>query len=94
MAARRAAHRPDHARRAHRRPPQSPISSTSAQVAIFDLLEDNSFAPVSALDGPVPSPSGVDENRLLLDIRDTEGQPLERVVLPLSPFRSSSRTIS
>ena len=57
------------------------------QVAISDLLADNSFAPVSALKGPFHLHLSVAENRLVLDIRDTGERALEQVVLPMSPFR-------
>jgi len=57
------------------------------QVAIDDLLADNHFAPVSAIEGPFHLHLGVAENRMLLDIRDNKDQPLEQVVLPLLPFR-------
>lgn len=56
-------------------------------VAISDLLHENSFAPVSQAPGPYHLHLGIEENRLALDIRDTRGQPLERVVMPLAPFR-------
>jgi uncharacterized protein (UPF0262 family) len=57
------------------------------QVAITDLLADNHFVPVSAIEGPFHLHLSVAENRLLLDIRDTNDRPLEQVVLPLLPFR-------
>jgi uncharacterized protein (UPF0262 family) len=57
-------------------------------VAIFDLLEENSFAPVNAAPGPFHLHLGIEENRLVLDIRSTADQPLERILLPLTPFRS------
>lgn len=56
-------------------------------VAIRDLLVDNHFAPVSGIKGPFHLHLSVADNRLVLDIRDTSDQPLEQVVLPLSPFR-------
>jgi uncharacterized protein (UPF0262 family) len=56
-------------------------------VAISDLLHDNSFAPVSKVPGPYHLHLGIEENRLALDIRDAGGKPLERVVMPLAPFR-------
>ncbi len=56
-------------------------------VAISDLLADNSFIPTSSLDGPFHLRLSVAENRLLMDICDTEDGTLEQVVLPLSPFR-------
>jgi uncharacterized protein (UPF0262 family) len=57
-------------------------------VAIFDLLEENSFAPCAGHPGPFHQHLGLEENRLVLDIRNTAEEPLERVVLPMSPFRS------
>jgi uncharacterized protein (UPF0262 family) len=56
-------------------------------VAIFDLLEDNSFAPAAGHDGPFHLRLGIEDNRLVLDLRDLEDRPLERIVLPLAPFR-------
>jgi uncharacterized protein (UPF0262 family) len=57
-------------------------------VAIFDLLEENSFAPVNAAPGPFHLHLGIEENRLVLDIRSTADEPLDRILLPLTPFRS------
>jgi uncharacterized protein (UPF0262 family) len=56
-------------------------------VAIFDLLEENSFAPVGDFDGPYQLRLGMEENRLVFDIRSEAGDPLVAVQLPLSPFR-------
>ena len=57
-------------------------------VAIFDLLEENSFAPAAGAPGPFHLHLGIEENRLVLDIRSTGDEPIERVLLPLTPFRS------
>jgi uncharacterized protein (UPF0262 family) len=57
-------------------------------VAIADLLQDNSFAPVSGIEGPFDLHLALEEDRLALDISVGGDQPLERIVLPLSPFRS------
>ncbi|MCC6468115.1 MAG: UPF0262 family protein [Alphaproteobacteria bacterium] len=56
-------------------------------VAIFDLIEDNSFAPTGDLEGPFALHLSVADNRLVMDIKRENDQPLTRVVLPLSPFR-------
>jgi uncharacterized protein (UPF0262 family) len=56
-------------------------------VAIFDLLEENSFAPVAAYDGPFHLALGIEDNRLVLDIRGTDDVSRERIVLSLAPFR-------
>ena len=56
-------------------------------VAIYDLLEENVFAPVGDYSGPYRVHLGISENRLLFDIRSEGDEPLGTVVLPLSPFR-------
>jgi uncharacterized protein (UPF0262 family) len=56
-------------------------------VAIFDLLEENSFAPVTGYDGPFHLDLGIEDNRLVLDIRGTDDVSRERIVLSLAPFR-------
>jgi uncharacterized protein (UPF0262 family) len=56
-------------------------------VAIFDLLEENSFAPVGAAAGPFHLHLGIEESRLVLDIRSTAEDPVDRVLVPLAPFR-------
>jgi uncharacterized protein (UPF0262 family) len=56
-------------------------------VAIFDLLEENSFAPVAGYDGPFHLALGIEDNRLVLDICGTDDVSRERIVLSLAPFR-------
>jgi len=55
--------------------------------AISDLLHENSFAPVSGAGGPFHLHLGIEENRLRFDIRNAAEEALERVVVPLTPFR-------
>ncbi len=57
------------------------------QVAIFDLLEDNHFAPAGLDSGPYNLHLSVEENRLVIDINDARGKPLQRVVLQITPYR-------
>ena len=57
------------------------------QVAIFDLLEENSFVPAAGHAGPFDLRLSIEENRLVLDLRALDESPLERIVLPLAPFR-------
>ena len=54
-------------------------------VAIYDLLEENSFVP--AADGPYNLVLSVSENRLLFDIRDSDDAALTVVPLALQPFK-------
>lgn len=56
-------------------------------VAIYDLLEENHFAPIGDYTGPYKVHLGISENRLLFDIRDEELHKLGTVVLPLAAFR-------
>ncbi|HMK68839.1 MAG TPA: UPF0262 family protein [Stellaceae bacterium] len=60
-------------------------------VAIFDLLEENSFVPVAPRTGPFHLRIGLEENRLVLDLRTTDESPLDRLTLPLQPFRGIIR---
>jgi len=55
------------------------------QVAIFDLLEDNSFQPEGAPGGPYDLRIALIDNRLALDITGPAFQ--HRHLLSLSPFR-------
>ena len=56
------------------------------QVAIFDLLEANVFAPAGAPGGPYDLTIALIDNRLALDIRGPDYA--QRHLLSLSPFRS------
>jgi uncharacterized protein (UPF0262 family) len=57
-------------------------------VAIFDLLEENRFAPVGDFAGPFELSLAIEENRLVFDIKSEGGEALTKVMLPLSPFRT------
>ncbi|HKS65076.1 MAG TPA: UPF0262 family protein [Xanthobacteraceae bacterium] len=56
-------------------------------VAIYDLIEDNSFAPVDDDGGPYALHLSITENRLVFDIRREDGAPLMAHLLSLTPFR-------
>lgn len=60
-------------------------------VAIFDLLEENSFEPKAGFEGPFHLHLAVEENRLVLDVRDTADTTLEKITVPLQPFRGIVR---
>lgn len=60
-------------------------------VAVFDLLEENVFGLIDTGPGPYCLMIGIRENRLVLDVRDSEEEPLEEIILPLSPLRSLIR---
>lgn len=56
-------------------------------VAIYDLLERNHFAPVSGAIGPFDLRLGIEENRIVFDIRDGAGETIDCVRLPLGSLR-------
>lgn len=56
-------------------------------VAIYDLLESNSFAPAGSQGGPYRLVLGVEENRLTFDIQLEDSTQHGKVMLSLTPFR-------
>ena len=66
---------------------RSPEVEHERAVAIFDLIEENHFAPIGEHGGPYSLHLGIEENRLVLDIRTEGDEPLGKVILALSPFR-------
>jgi uncharacterized protein (UPF0262 family) len=56
-------------------------------VLIYDLLENNHFAPVGNSGGPYRLRLGVVENRLIFNVVEQSGTPVTAVALPLSPIR-------
>ena len=56
-------------------------------VAIYDLIEENSFAPIGHDSGPYALHIGIKENRLVLDIRHKDGKPVISHLLSLTPFK-------
>jgi uncharacterized protein (UPF0262 family) len=57
------------------------------QVAIYDLLEQNSFAPVGHNGGPYALHLSITGNRLVFDIREEDGTPVVAHLLSLTPLR-------
>jgi uncharacterized protein (UPF0262 family) len=56
-------------------------------VAIYDLLEDNVFAPHEYDDGPFALHLSITENRLVFDIRREDGSPVVAHHFSLTPLR-------
>ena len=57
------------------------------QVAIYDLLERNSFAPAGHEGGPYVLNLSITGSRLAFDIRQQDGKPVVAHLLSLSPLR-------
>jgi uncharacterized protein (UPF0262 family) len=56
-------------------------------VAIYDLVEENSFAPIGHEGGPYALHLSLADNRLVLDIRLADGKPVVAHHLSISRFR-------
>jgi uncharacterized protein (UPF0262 family) len=70
---------------------RSPDIEHERAVAIFDLLEENHFAPASKCAGPFHLHLSIEENRLNIEIRSMVNGANETIVLPLAPFRGIVR---
>lgn len=57
------------------------------KVAIFDLLEENEFALKSGAAGPYDLVLRLEENRLVLDLRNEAEVPVEEIRVQLTQFR-------
>ena len=65
---------------------RSPDIEQERRIAIFDLLEGNQFDPAGH-EGPFRILLRVEDNRLAIDLRDSDGRPLETIRLGLARFR-------
>jgi len=73
-------------------PPPTPEIEQERKVAMFDLLEDNSFALPKregreVAEGPFHLVLSIREKRLVFDIRDEASSPVVEFQLSLGPFR-------
>jgi uncharacterized protein (UPF0262 family) len=57
------------------------------EIAIYDLLEANHFAPQGSEGGPYNLMLGIEENRLVFDISLENDDAHGRVMLSMTPFR-------
>jgi uncharacterized protein (UPF0262 family) len=58
------------------------------EIAIYDLLEANSFKPLESQGGPYKVVLSVEDNRLIFDIRHEDDSEDCRVQLSLTAFRT------
>ena len=65
----------------------SPDVEHERAVAIYDLLENNSFRPTGDDGGPYVLNLGISGSRLVFDIRTADGTPVIAHLLSLAPFR-------
>ena len=69
-------------------PAPTPEMTQERQVAIFDLLEENSFTlPDTTVTGPYALTLSVQDRRLVFDIANEAGAPVTNFHLSLTPFK-------
>ena len=66
---------------------RSPEVEHERAIAIYDLLEDNSFEPVGCGEGPYRLGLSLEDNRLIFNISDSGNASLGVIPLPTTPFR-------
>ena len=66
---------------------RSPDIEQERRIALYDLLEANKFRPIGDFKGPYKVVMGMEESRLVLNIRNIDDEPLTRVLIPLMPLR-------
>ena len=59
------------------------------EVAIYDLLDDNLFKPDGSPGGPYHLTLGVEESRLIMDVRQEDGSGHARLTVSLAPLRKT-----
>lgn len=59
------------------------------EIAIYDLLEANVFRPEGSPGGPYQLTLGVEESRMVFDVRLEDGSEHVRVLLSLTPLRKT-----
>jgi uncharacterized protein (UPF0262 family) len=67
--------------------PRGPDVEHERRIAIFDLLEANSFEPAGSAGGPYRLRLAVQENRLVLDVALEDGATHATHVLSLTPLK-------
>lgn len=70
---------------------RSPDIEQERAVAIVDLLDGNHFVPTGDAGGPYKLTLSISDNRLVLDIAREDGAAVDRLQVPLSPFRKLVR---
>ncbi len=57
------------------------------QIALYDLMESNYFRPIGSKGGPYNLVLGVEENRLVFNVKLMGGEQHGKLILSLTPFR-------
>lgn len=66
---------------------RSPQVEHEHKVAVFDLLEENYFSPVGDYHGPYKVALRIEEDRIIMEIRDEEDVRLTEIGISTKPLR-------
>jgi uncharacterized protein (UPF0262 family) len=61
------------------------------EIAIYDIIEANTFRPEGSAGGPYHLVLGLEENRLVLDIAQEGGLEKNRMTVSLTPLRKTMK---
>lgn len=61
------------------------------EIAIYDIIECNTFRPEGSAGGPYILVLGLEENRLVLDIAQENGTEKNRLTVSLTPLRKTMK---
>ena len=61
------------------------------EIAIYDIIEANTFRPESSAGGPYHLILGLEETRLVLDIAREDGAEKNRLTVSLTPLRKTMK---
>ncbi|MEZ5939183.1 MAG: UPF0262 family protein [Hyphomonadaceae bacterium] len=67
--------------------PAGPDAEHERKIAIFDLLEGNTFTVAGHDGGPYSVRLSLAEHRLVFDVAEMNGEHVKRFMLSLTPFR-------
>ncbi len=66
---------------------RSPDVDHDRRVAIFDLIEENSFRPLQSPGGPYVLRLALEDGRLVFELQTEDRAPHGKLILSLTPFR-------
>jgi len=67
--------------------PDSNLIQRDKQIALHDLIANNSFQPVKDDHGPYALELSIEDNRLVFRIKNAQGEDLPMLVLSLKPYQ-------
>ncbi|MBI1359555.1 MAG: UPF0262 family protein [Alphaproteobacteria bacterium] len=67
--------------------PAGPDAEHERKIAIFDLIEQNTFRVAGHDGGPYSVTLSLEDNRLVFDVAEADGSPVRRFILSMTAMR-------